>query len=165
MENGKYPLTDPTKLNLGDITARKMRIDGTEHWAVVVATGNTPEDVKLIELSPQGAREVNLTTFLGEKHSFRIVKFTGATYTAEEIVRRAREALAKGDKTYQLLQYNCEHFARECVTGRPECQQADTIRESGRKVGLASAILGGGVALLGLALLVLVEMTQSKDRG
>ncbi|CAF4297335.1 unnamed protein product [Rotaria sp. Silwood2] len=48
--------------------------------------------------------------------------FGSRPYAADEIVERARRALGK--KGYNLLKYNCEHFATECRYGRSWSHQS-----------------------------------------
>ena len=53
-----------------------------------------------------------------------------------EVLSRAKSKL--GESKYDLFSNNCEHFATECKTGKPECCQTDPIFEialKGRAVG------------------------------
>lgn len=58
-------------------------------------------------------------------------------YPVEDIVSYARSCL--GDKNYNLLFNNCEHFANICTLGRFRSQQVETLG----KLLLPSPILGG----------------------
>lgn len=44
----------------------------------------------------------------------------------EQVVSYARQSL--GRRGYHLLKNNCEHFAYECVTGKPYCSQTADVR-------------------------------------
>jgi hypothetical protein len=48
-------------------------------------------------------------------------------FSREEIVRRARSQI--GSKGYNLVFYNCEHFARWCKTGKSESKQVEAAVE------------------------------------
>ena len=45
----------------------------------------------------------------------------------EETIRRATARL--GERRYNLLTYNCEHFARECVTGTASSSQVRKLAQ------------------------------------
>lgn len=49
-----------------------------------------------------------------------------------ETVKKARSRI--GEKGYNILYNNCEHFARECVLGERGCQQADDVRAFFRNI-------------------------------
>lgn len=49
----------------------------------------------------------------------------------EQSVAMARSRI--GEKGYNLLHNNCEHFATECVLGKAECDEVDTVRRRFRK--------------------------------
>ena len=48
----------------------------------------------------------------------------------EDIIAFARSRI--GEKGYNILYNNCEHFAYECVFGRKCCSQTDVIRKQWR---------------------------------
>lgn len=50
----------------------------------------------------------------------------------EETVRKARARI--GEKGYNVLYNNCEHFAYECVMGEKKCTQADDVRSMFRNM-------------------------------
>ena len=51
--------------------------------------------------------------------------------TAEQIIATARARI--GERGYNLLHNNCEHFANECVFGECKSDQSDAIRKMWRK--------------------------------
>jgi hypothetical protein len=48
-----------------------------------------------------------------------------AAFSGREVVARARARL--GERGYDPVAWNCEHFARWCRTGRAECFQVDRV--------------------------------------
>ncbi|CAF1437741.1 unnamed protein product [Rotaria sp. Silwood1] len=97
------------------------------HWAVYVGNGN------VIHLWIEGDDKSNNAEVMESK--FEVVVqgsparinnypdcFGSRPYAADEIVERARRALGK--KGYNLLKYNCEHFATECRYGRSWSHQS-----------------------------------------
>ena len=61
----------------------------------------------------------------------------------ETVVRRAESRL--NESSYDLLDNNCEHFARWCKTGWHESKQ---VRRALRTVKMVGAVVVGGVAAL-----------------
>ena len=51
---------------------------------------------------------------------------------AEQVVSDARSKI--GNRGYNILYNNCEHFANECYLGRGFCSQADAVREMFRNL-------------------------------
>ena len=57
----------------------------------------------------------------------------------KETVEISRSRL--GEKGYNILYNNCEHFAYECVMGEKKCTQADAIRNLFRKMPIADVFV------------------------
>jgi len=55
----------------------------------------------------------------------RIIKFNGSKYQRKIAVQNA---LSKAGQPYDLIDYNCEHFANDVQYGKAESDQADTAR-------------------------------------
>lgn len=87
--------------------------------------------------------EVALTEFLqGEQPE--IVDSIGETRTPEETVRIARSLI--GQRRYDLLLNNCEHFACYCKSGRRFSHQvAKAVAAAG--IAVAGAAATGGIFL------------------
>jgi hypothetical protein len=64
--------------------------------------------------------EVTLARF-AHRHVVRVVDHPESTYSAEEIVLRARSRV--GENAYRLLTNNCEHFCHWCVSGESRSPQ------------------------------------------
>ena len=70
------------------------------------------------------------------------------------IVAFARESMGK--RGYHILYNNCEHFAYECVTGKPYCSQTDGVRALFQSLPVVDVYLaripeGGSVGSLSCA--------------
>ena len=62
----------------------------------------------------------------------------GKTYSPKETARRARKRL--GEQNYNANNNNCEHFARECKTGKHKADQSfDAIDIIGAPIWLMAA--------------------------
>ncbi len=57
----------------------------------------------------------------------------------KETVAFARARL--GEKGYNILYNNCEHFAYECVMGEKRCEQADTVRNLFKNMPISDVYL------------------------
>ncbi|MBE7084749.1 MAG: 4'-phosphopantetheinyl transferase superfamily protein [Clostridiales bacterium] len=55
-------------------------------------------------------------------------------------VKKARERL--GEKGYNILYNNCEHFAYECIFGAKKCTQADDVRAMFRNLPIVDVYVG-----------------------
>lgn len=68
-----------------------------------------------------GICEVSLSNFTKD-HDVSVQKHDDA-YSADRVVSRAKKRL--GEKKYNLLFKNCEHFATSCKVGRSRCRQLE----------------------------------------
>jgi hypothetical protein len=50
-----------------------------------------------------------------------------------------------GERDYDLLHNNCEHFAVWCKTGRPESSQVRAVRQSSHQLSKAATIAAFGL--------------------
>jgi hypothetical protein len=109
------------------------------------------------EISPEDAyiRETILLEFLkgGDLEIDHSVK---QVFSPDEIVHRARSLVGTNLKKYNLLSFNCEHFAFWCATGKLRSKQVET--------GVAIA---GGVALAATAAILIkycwIKMSQRME--
>ena len=85
---------------------------------------------------------------------------TQQIYSVNEIVRRAESRI--GERGYNLLNHNCENFARWCVIGRSQSYQSQGAI-IGIVAGTASFIFGAG--FLGAALTALVAQRTWDQNG
>jgi len=74
-----------------------------------------------------GVRETHLEQFAGDG-KYSVVQFKGNTtvvkhFSRKETVRRAKSRV--GEKSYNLIFNNCEHFAMWCKTGKSRSMQVE----------------------------------------
>jgi len=87
-----------------------------------------------------GVRETSLKHFAGGGKC-SVVKFVGSQpFSGKETVNRARSRL--GEKKYDLIFNNCEHFAFWCKTGRSKSIQVEKA--------VTAAVVFGTVAIAAL---------------
>jgi uncharacterized protein YycO len=103
--------------------------DYGRHWMVENTIGI---GVRLIEAS---------AFFNGVLEITRIERFTGTPYERKVAVQRA---LAKVGQPYNLINYNCEHFASEVQTGRSVSRQVANGVGIAAGVALLFMLFGGG---------------------
>jgi hypothetical protein len=108
---------------------------------------------KGVEISAENARirETTLTEFLkgAEPHIDRTIR---AHFPPEEVVRRARSLAGKLRGEYNLLFFNCEHFARWCATGELESEQVKR-----------GAVIAGALAVTAVALTAALVAKATED--
>ena len=88
-------------------------------------------------------RETSLREFLDGDNNFSICRFDDDekyphVYSGDETVRRARQKI--GEKKYNLLAHNCEHFAMWCKTGKYDSCQTEILDVSGIFNGVLSSV-------------------------
>ena len=101
-----------------------------QHYGVYIGDG------KVIHFASPEGREINfedsiihettLENFLRGR-ALQIDKNIEKIYSEHEIIERAQSRL--GEKGYDLLFNNCEHFARWCVTGEHISYQIDNLQQ------------------------------------
>jgi hypothetical protein len=97
-----------------------------KHYGVYAGDG------KVIHFAPLAGKEINaenavvhetnLDNFL-KGGVLRVDKKSKAKFSGPETVERARSQI--GSKSYDLVFFNCEHFARWCTTGVCESDQVN----------------------------------------
>lgn len=87
-------------------------------------------------------RETSLAQFLEGDGEYSVCRFDSDEYpqifSGDETVRRARARI--GERRYNLLGHNCEHFAVECKTGQSESSQTEIINPSAIFRGVLSEV-------------------------
>jgi hypothetical protein len=63
-----------------------------------------------------------------------------------EVVSRARSRL--GERDYDLVGMNCEHFVRWCKTGEAKSEQVKDKASTAAGVGASAALTGGGISVV-----------------
>jgi len=99
-----------------------------------------------------GIREISLEQF-AKDGKYGVVQFTGEhteknQFSGKETVRRAQSRI--GERSYNLIFNNCEHFALWCKTGKSKSRQVERAA--------TIAILLGTIA-------VVAHLVKSNDEG
>lgn len=109
-----------------------------EHFGIYSGDSNVIHYVKLDDGFCSGEiEETSLEEFLDGDRDITVYDFEGDTYSPEETVQRARDAIGTGN--YNVVLENCEQFANWCKTGVPESRQVEKWAE--RIINLAFFIL------------------------
>ncbi|MCL2264612.1 MAG: lecithin retinol acyltransferase family protein [Treponema sp.] len=89
-----------------------------QHYGVYIGNGKVihfaPYEGQEISMENGVIHETTLEVFLNGR-AMQIDQGAGKRFSEYEIIQRARSRI--GEKGYNLLTNNCEHFARWCVTG------------------------------------------------
>ncbi len=92
-------------------------------------------DNKVIHYSSNGGSIQNAEIRVGDmdasfpKGKYFVLDFSGsANYSADDIIKRAQSRL--GEKSYDLINNNCEHFAVWCKTNNSESYQIDSLSKT-----------------------------------
>jgi hypothetical protein len=122
----------PTKVNrqavYGDIVGISGNFQGFkyEHYGIYIG------DNKVIQYSSTDKTITNAEISIGDMDtSFPTGKYfvldfgNNAKYSSDDTVKRAQSRL--GEKNYNLLTNNCEHFAVWCKTNNAESYQIDSL--------------------------------------
>lgn len=81
-----------------------------------------------------GVRLVKAADYFSREKVQRIERFCGSYLQREAAVKRA---LSKLGQPYDLVRYNCEHYASFVQTGKVKSDQVDGIMESLKTIGIA----------------------------
>ena len=139
-------------LKTGDLIVRAKGIFSTHYMVYIENQGGT-----IIVAENQngfGVRYVTLAEALKGNAVVRFEKFGGADYERNTVVSKINTILGK---SYDLVAFNCEHFARMISQGKPKSKQVETTshvamitglgmmsskNETVQTLGFASLILG-----------------------
>jgi len=98
----------------------------TKHFAVYL--GRLSDGQEWIAENHHHTGGVRLVTVrdyaAGERSLVRIDRFSGTEQERHQVILRA---LRLAGKSYDLVQYNCEHFATEVTTGLAESKQVRNV--------------------------------------
>jgi len=106
------------------------------------------------EISPENAyiRETSLMEFL-KNGNLEIDHTVEPVFSPDETVHHALGLVGTNLKKYNLLFFNCEHFAFWCATGKLKSKQVEK-----------GAAIAGGVALAAAAA-ILLKILMDKDKS
>jgi len=131
-------------LTLGDIIIRDKGGILSKHYAVFVCYDDYGQPIVAENQAGFGTRYIYFSQFLSEGNFVRTIYFKGNPH---DVKRRLNQLV--GRRSYDLLAYNCEHFANEITTGEASSSQ---IRNAG--------MLIGGFILTGVVTLALKSLSK-----
>lgn len=108
-------------IRIGDLIVRQKGPFST-HYMVYIGWQNGTQVVAENQIGI-GVRYVSLTEALAGNSIKRFEKFGGTEAQRQSVISRIN---AKLGKAYDLVVFNCEHFAREVSTGKIESKQVRT---------------------------------------
>jgi hypothetical protein len=111
----------------------------------------SPDQGKEISAENAYIRETSLLEFLKDG-DLEIDHSVKPIFPAEEIAHRALRMVGTNLKKYNLLSFNCEHFAFWCATGKLKSKQVEK-----------GVTIAGGVALTVTAA-ILLKILLDKDK-
>jgi hypothetical protein len=97
---------------------------GYRHHGIYVGNGRIIQYAGHISYARGLVEEVSLTKFASGR-AIRMGRLPVGPFDAEEIVRRARSRL--GERRYELLRNNCEHFCNWCQLGESRSSQVERL--------------------------------------
>ena len=111
----------------GDRIVRPIFATGiSKHHAVFLGADHAGTEWVAENYFKEGVRLVNAVDFFSKMKSFNIVKFNGNYQQRVEAVKRA---LLKLGTPYDLIDYNCEHFATYVQTGKAFSKQVEIVND------------------------------------
>lgn len=125
---------DMVRVKLGDIYHYGVFVDGGE----IIQFGLAPTARQMLKDSEIEVCASDKATFL----CGGVLETAVLNETEEKTRRNPRETIALcrsrlGERGYNILYNNCEHFAYECVMGEKKCTQADEVRKLFRNMPIA----------------------------
>jgi uncharacterized protein YycO len=135
-----HPILQKYHVRPGDVIVRhKSDFQLIEHYGVFLGTAYQYGDVIIENHYVNGVRIVTVDEFFKDvKTVLRINRFTGDNIARTKAVQ---QALNKIGLPYNLINYNCEHFANHVQVGLPTSRQVE---------------VGFGVALLSLVAVLIM---------
>jgi len=109
-------------LNMGDIIVRQKGFI-TTHYMVYVGTQS---GIQMVAENQRGVgvQIVSLQKALANNLIKRIEKFSGTESDRHTVLPRIKKLLGK---PYDLIRFNCEHFARWISNGKMTSKQVETV--------------------------------------
>lgn len=130
ISNDTIPIPTPANREAkpGDIVGVDSNFQAYKYYHYGIYIG----DNKVIHYSSNGGSIQSAEICVGDmdtsfpKGKYFVLDFSGnAKYSAEDIIKRAQSRL--GEKSYDLINNNCEHFAVWCKTNNAESYQIDSL--------------------------------------
>jgi hypothetical protein len=123
-------------LKVGDRLVREKGGILTKHHGIYAGTHNNIQFVAENQTG-YGVRCITLEQFLSEGQIVRIENYDYSHHQQNNIIHRINQRIGR---EYDLLSYNCEHFANEVLTGIKESKQVQFAIGGAIVVGLLALI-------------------------
>jgi hypothetical protein len=101
-----------------------IRCRGYAHHGIYLGAGRVMHYAGRIKYAQGLVEEISLVEF-SEGRAFRTEILQSGRFDGNEIVRRARSRL--GERRYDLLKNNCEHFCNWCRLGENRSLQVESL--------------------------------------
>ena len=102
---------------------------GYRHYGIYVGDGRVVHYAGRISYPRGLVEEVSIADFTAGRR-IHVGDASNERIPGADVVRRARSRL--GERRYDLLQNNCEHFSSWCQNGEPRSAQAEALTQSQR---------------------------------
>lgn len=115
------------------IVVPKSGLRVVQHHAVYLGQNQKGQDLLAENKIGFGVRLITADEFFKDVIEVtRIEKFTGDNYERKIVVRNALHRLGQ---PYNLINYNCQHFANEVIEGKKESEQVNNFFKGVKAVG------------------------------
>ncbi len=128
-------MNNPYIPQIGDRLVRRKGI--LEHHGIYIGYYNG-QHIVAENNPPHGVRYVTYEGFLDGNNLVRVNRFTGTELQRKQIIPFIESKIGT---QYNLMNYNCEHFASEIQNGKPASEQVQQV-----------ALIGIGIVVLAVVL-------------
>lgn len=87
----------------------------------------------------QGVRKVKASEYFTWGKKFRIARFSGSY---PERIAAVKRALSRMGERYDLINFNCEHYAEYVQTGRANSKQVNSVKEGLQTAAAVLLVIG-----------------------
>jgi uncharacterized protein YycO len=116
-----------------------------QHHGIYLGKNNSGADLVAENKIGYGVRVVSLTEFFsGVSTITRIEKFEGTNYERRRLVERI---VSKLGHPYDLINYNCQHFANDMLNNEIKSDQVDNLLE-GLKIAAGIVLTIGFLSVI-----------------
>ncbi len=106
------------------IVAPKSYFNVVQHYAIYLGYDYQGNHYICENAAGHGVKLTTVADFFTEyPQILKVVKFTGTVHQRKALVQNALSMLGQ---PYDLLNYNCEHFASHITSGKPSSSQVQT---------------------------------------
>jgi len=107
----------------------------SKHHAIYLGADNAGTEWIAENYKFRDVRLVTAAAYFARLQPFKVKKFAGSPTERKQAVQRALQEIGK---PYDLINYNCEHFAEYVQHGRAASRQIEMVKEG---LGVAALVL------------------------